>query len=93
LRLKLDHKSIKKLSERSDVIEEETSGEETDYEIEAGFAKLRGARARKTDAFDNKTYEDVWDNTTQEELDYYKQKLRSSTGSTVSNPKESVAFS
>jgi hypothetical protein len=73
LKLKLD-KSIEKLSERLDVIEEETSGEETDYENEARFAKLREVRAKKTNAFGNKTYEDVWDGTTQEEIDYYKRK-------------------
>jgi hypothetical protein len=73
LNLKLD-KSIEKLSGRLDVIEEETSEEETDYEIEARFAKLREARAKKTNAFGDKTYEDVWDNTTQEELDYCKRK-------------------
>jgi hypothetical protein len=74
LKLKLDNKSIDKLKERLDVIEEETSGEETDYEIEARFAKLREARAKKTNAHGDKTYEDVWDEITQEELDYYKRK-------------------
>ncbi len=71
--MKLD-KSIDKLIERLDVIEKQTSREETDYEIEARFAKLREARAKKTDAFGDKTYEDVWDEITQEELDYYKRK-------------------
>jgi hypothetical protein len=42
-----------------EVIEEKTSGEETDAEIEARFANLRDARAKKTDAFGDKTYEDV----------------------------------
>jgi hypothetical protein len=36
--------------------------EETDAKIEARFAKLRLARAKKTDGHGNKTYEDVWDN-------------------------------
>jgi hypothetical protein len=40
LKLKLDKKSIDKLKERLDIIEEETRGEETDYEIEARFAKV-----------------------------------------------------
>lgn len=47
---------------------------ETDEEIEERFAKLREERAKVTDAFGNKTCEDVWDNTTQEELEYYKRK-------------------
>ncbi len=33
---------------------------ETDEEIEARFAKLRESRAKVTNAFGNKTYEDVW---------------------------------
>ncbi len=48
--------------------------EETDAEIEARFAELRLARAKKTNAHGDKTYEDVWDEITQEELDYYKRK-------------------
>ncbi len=47
---------------------------ETDAEIEARFAELRLARAKKTDAFGNKTYEDVWDNITEEEEEYYRRK-------------------
>lgn len=75
MKLKLDNKSINKLKERLNAIEKQTSNrEETDYEIEARFAKLREARAKKTDAFGDKTYEDVWDEITQEELDYYKRK-------------------
>jgi hypothetical protein len=50
--------------------------QETDSEIEARFAKLREARAKKTDAFGGKTYEDVWDNITEEEEEYYRQKRR-----------------
>jgi hypothetical protein len=46
---------------------------ETDAEKEARFAKLRGARA-KANKYGEKSYEDLWDNMTQEELDYYKQK-------------------
>jgi hypothetical protein len=73
--LKLDKKSIDKLKDRLDAIEEEeTSREETDYEIQARFAKLREARAKKTDAFGNKTYEDVWYNITEEEEEYYRRK-------------------
>jgi hypothetical protein len=47
---------------------------ETDEEIAARFAELREARAKKTNAFGDKTYEYVWDNITQEELDYYMKK-------------------
>ncbi len=47
---------------------------ETDAEIEARFAELRLARAKKTDAFGNKTYEDVWDDVTEEEEEYYRRK-------------------
>lgn len=45
-----------------------------DIAIEAKFAELRETRAKKTDGFGNKTYEDIWDNMTQEEIDYYKKK-------------------
>ena len=72
--MKLDKKSIDKLKEKLAVIEEKTSGEETDAEIEARFAKIRLARAKKTNAHGDKTYEDVWDETTQEEQDCYKRK-------------------
>jgi tetrahydromethanopterin S-methyltransferase subunit G len=46
LKLYIDNKSIDKLKERLDEIEEETSGEETDYEIEARFAKMRESIAK-----------------------------------------------
>jgi hypothetical protein len=47
-----------------------------DYYIAIGsepprFADYRAARAKITDAFGNKTCEDVWDSITQDELDYY----------------------
>jgi hypothetical protein len=47
-----------------------------DYYIEIGsepprFADYRRARAKITDAFGNKTYEDVWESITQDESDYY----------------------
>jgi len=47
-----------------------------DYYLEIGseparFADYRAARAKVTDAFGNKTYEDVWDSITQDESDYY----------------------
>ena len=48
--------------------------EEYDRRMEAKFAKLREERSKETDAFGNKTYEDVWDEITDEELDYYKGK-------------------
>ena len=46
-----------------------------DYYLEIGsepprFADYRAARAKITDAFGNKTYEDVWDSITQDESDY-----------------------
>ena len=47
---------------------------EYDMRMKAKFAKLREARAKKTDAFGNKKFEDVWDEITDEELDYYKGK-------------------
>jgi len=55
-----------------------------DYYIEIGsepprLADYRAARAKITDAFGNKTYEDVWDSVTQDESDYYlKMNLRTS---------------
>ena len=55
-----------------------------DYYIEIGsepprFADYREQRAKVTDAFGNKTCEDVWDSITQDELDYYlKMNLRMS---------------
>jgi hypothetical protein len=73
---KLDKKSIDKLNERLDAIEKETHRVETDSAIQARFAKLREARAKKTDAFGSKTYEDVWDNISQEEEEYYRRKRR-----------------
>ena len=47
-----------------------------DYYIAIGsepprFADYRAARAKITDAFGNKTCEDVWDSITQDESDYY----------------------
>ncbi|HEY7569890.1 MAG TPA: hypothetical protein VH796_00850 [Nitrososphaeraceae archaeon] len=35
------------------------------------FADYRAARAKTTDAFGHKTGEDIWDNITQDESDYY----------------------
>jgi hypothetical protein len=47
-----------------------------DYYVEIGsetpkFADYREQRAKITDAFGNKTFEDVWDSITQDESDYY----------------------
>ena len=47
-----------------------------DYYIEIGsepprFADYRGARAKITNAFGDKTFEDVWESITQDELDFY----------------------
>jgi hypothetical protein len=70
LKLKLDNKSINKLKERLDVIEEQTSmgEEETDYEKEIRFAKLREARAKRTNTPGYKTYEQVGRIENEEEL-------------------------
>jgi hypothetical protein len=43
---------------------------ETERRRNEWFAKLRLARCRKVDAHGNKTCEDVYDYTTQEEYDY-----------------------
>jgi hypothetical protein len=50
--------------------------EETETQKLARFARMKEARAKKTNAFGNKTYEDVWDNMTEEEEEYYRQKRR-----------------
>jgi hypothetical protein len=47
-----------------------------DYYLDIGsepprFADYRAARAKITNAFGNKTFEDVWDSITQDELDFY----------------------
>jgi len=47
-----------------------------DYYLEIGsepprFADYRAARAKITNAFGDKTFEDVWDSITQDELDFY----------------------
>ncbi len=79
--MKLNEKSIEKLIGRIYAAEEAITDntrnrQETDAEIQARFAKLREARAKKTDAFGNKTYEDAWDNITEEEEEYYRRKSR-----------------
>jgi hypothetical protein len=62
-------KSIDKLKERLDVIEEENGEEEeTEYEIEARFAYLREARARRRMHLVMKLTGCIWDELTQEEL-------------------------
>jgi hypothetical protein len=48
--------------------------EQYDAIMESIFVELRGARAKKTDAFGNKTYADVWDDISDFELDYFKEK-------------------
>ena len=54
--------SINNIAEKLDIMEKSKSDSEaeTDEEIEARFAKLRESRAKVTNAFGNKTYEDVW---------------------------------
>jgi len=69
-----------------------------DYYIEIGsepprFADYRAARAKITDAFGNKTYEDVWDSITQDESDYYlKMDLRRSPEERYQRKKEAWYF-
>jgi hypothetical protein len=89
------YKSIDKQKERLDVIEEENSEEETVCEIEARFAWLREARARRRMHLVMKLIGCIWNEITQEELDYFKRKkLRSPAGrTTISNPQERVVFS
>jgi hypothetical protein len=69
-----------------------------DYYLEIGsepprFAEYRAARAKVTDAFGNKTYEDVWDSITQDESDYYlKMNLRSSPEDRYQHKKKAWYF-
>jgi len=69
-----------------------------DYYLEIGsepprFADYRAARAKITDAFGNKTYEDVWDSITQDESDYYlKMNLRMSPEGRYQRKKEAWYF-
>jgi hypothetical protein len=63
------YKSIDKLKQRLDAIEEENSDEEeTVCEIEARFAWLREARARSGMHLVIKLIGCIWDEITQEEL-------------------------
>ena len=68
----------KDLFKRLDSLSNGTGSNEydDDYYIEIGsepprFADYRLERAKITDAFGNKTFEDVWDSITQDESDYY----------------------
>jgi hypothetical protein len=69
-----------------------------DYYLEIGtepprFADYRSARAKITDAFGNKTCEDVWDSITQDESDYYlKMNLRISREERYQRNKEAWHF-
>jgi hypothetical protein len=69
-----------------------------DYFIEIGsepprFADYRAARSKITDAFGNKTYEDVWDGITQDESEYYlKMNLRVSPEERYQLEKEAWYF-
>jgi hypothetical protein len=57
------------------------------------FADYRAARAKITDAFRNKTCEDVWDSITQDESDYYlKMNLRRSPEERYQHKKEAWYF-
>jgi hypothetical protein len=69
-----------------------------DYYIEMGsepprFADYRASRAKITDAFGNKTFEDVWDSITQDESDYYlKMNLRTSPEDRYEDKKKAWYF-
>jgi hypothetical protein len=69
-----------------------------DYYLEIGsepprFADYRAARAKITDAFGNKTFEDVWDSITQDESDYYlKMSLRVSPEERYQDKKKAWYF-
>ena len=69
-----------------------------DYFIKIGsepprFADYRAARAKITDAFGNKTCEDVWDSITQDESDYYlKMNLRMPPEERYQHKKEAWYF-
>ena len=69
-----------------------------DYYLEQGsepprFAEYREARAKITDVFGNKKYEDVWDIITQDESDYYlKVNLRTSPEERYQRSKEAWYF-
>jgi hypothetical protein len=85
------YKSIDKLKQRLDAIEEENSDEEeTVCEIEARFAWLREARARSGMHLVIILIGCIWDEITQEELvTINKKRLRSPAGrTTISNPQE-----
>jgi hypothetical protein len=57
------------------------------------FTDYREARAKTTDAFGNKTCEDVWDSITQDELDYYlKMNLRRPPEERYQHKKEAWYF-
>jgi hypothetical protein len=47
---------------------------ETELQKLRRFAAMRHARSKAVNAFGDRTYEDVWDNITQEELEYYAKK-------------------
>ena len=69
-----------------------------DYFIEIGsepprFADYRAARAKITNAFGDKTYEDVWDSITQDESNYYlKMNLRMSPEDRYQHKKKAWYF-
>ena len=72
--------------------------DDDDYYLEIGseppwFAEYRAARAKITDAFGNKTCEDVWDSITQDESDYYlKMNLRTSPEERYHHKKDAWYF-
>ena len=78
--MKID-RYIKDISDRLNSAAAAAAGVNIDYYddqyyLEIGsepprIADYRAARAKITDAFGNKTFEDVWDNIIQDESDYY----------------------
>lgn len=57
-----------------DVVNPDKKEEETELQKLRRFAKLREDRAKAVNAFDEKTYSDVLDNLSQDEIDYYAKK-------------------
>jgi hypothetical protein len=72
--------ALERLAERLAKVERTSSSnaiidrEETDHEKIVKFARYRMARAKKVNPRGEKTYEDVYDYITREELDYYLKK-------------------
>lgn len=57
-----------------DVVNPDKKEEKTELQKLRQFAKMREDRAKAVNAFDEKTYSDVLDNLSQDEIDYYAKK-------------------